>query len=141
MDKKSILSAGKGLIEERVDLELVKLTSDVEYVLNLLSKISDDNSVESADNGLSQSVEVRKGISLKANETIRPIVALTPFRTFLEVEQPESDFLLRVREGGQIGLMGADGGMWKLTAKKSIKDYFAENLEELITARQVIVIG
>ena len=45
---------------------------------------------------------------------------LRPYRTFKEIDQPESQFLLRLNENGNIGLFEADGGMWKLEAKKSI---------------------
>jgi hypothetical protein len=110
-----------------------------EYVLDLLSKITDNNSVSSEDNGLSQTVEVRKGIGLKAKENIKPIVKLTPFRTFLEIEQPESEFLLRLDEGGRIGLFEADGGMWKLEAKKDIAWKLKFELKELIDAGKVVV--
>ena len=80
-----------------------------------------------------------QGIALKANETIKPRVSLAPFRTFLEVEQPESEFLLRVSEDGKIGLFEADGGVWKLEAKQNICQYFDERLESLIEDNRVIV--
>lgn len=112
-----------------------------EYLLKLLSRITDESKVSSADNGVSQTVEVRKGVSLLANEVIRPRVPLRPFRTFLEVEQPESEFLLRIREDGAIGLFEADGGMWKVKAKETIRAYFEEQLKELVQQGLVIVMG
>ena len=114
-------------------------TKDTVYVLNLLSKITEENSVKSEDNGLTQSCEVRKGIQLKATEVIRPIVKLCPWRTFWEGEQPERGFRLRVRGGGVVGLFEADGGMWKLQAKNNIKSFFDNQLKELIEQGLVIV--
>ena len=70
---------------------------------------------------------------------VRPRVQLRPFRTFLEVEQPESEFLLRVDADKGIGLFEADGGVWKLEAKRNIADYFASHLADLIDAGQVVV--
>ena len=105
----------------------------------LEASLSRQNSVKSEDNGLTQSCEVRKGIQLKATEVIRPIVKLCPYRTFMEVEQPESEFLLRVRDGGEVGLFEADGGMWKLQAKNNIKSFFDNQLKELIEQSLVIV--
>lgn len=99
-----------------------------EYMLNILSRITDENSVSSEDNGITQTVEARKGISLSGKETIKSRVALMPYRTFLEVEQPKSEFIVRLREGGQIGLFEADGGMWKLEAKKNIKEFLEKEL-------------
>lgn len=116
-----------------------KPTDGIEYLLGLLSRISDENSVTSEDNGVTQTVEARKGIALKAREQVKPRVPLCPFRTFLEVEQPESEFLVRMREGGEIGLFEADGGMWKLDAKKSIQQYFETKLSELVENGIVIV--
>lgn len=102
---------------------------NIDYILNLLSKITDENSVATADNGLSQTIDVKKGISLAAKEKINPIVKLRPYRTFLEIEQPASEFLLRLGEGGKVGLFEADGGMWMLTAKRSISEYFEKAFE------------
>ena len=114
---------------------------DVLYLLDLLSKISDKNSVESDDNGVSQTVKAKKGVVLVENVLVRPKVKLAPFRTFLEVEQPESEFLLRLQEGGQIGLFEADGGAWKLDAKENIKGFLELLLQEEIEAGKVVVIA
>lgn len=116
-----------------------KQTEETEYILSLLSKISDENSVSSEDNGLSQTVEVKKGIALKSKEFVRPIVKLIPFRTFMEIDQPESEFLLRLDENGQIGLFEADGEMWKLEAKDKIAWELKIQLSNLIAANKVIV--
>ncbi len=113
---------------------------DVSYLLNLLSKISDENSVESDDNGISQTVKAKKGVVLVENVTVRSKVKLAPFRTFLEVEQPESEFLLRLQEGGQIGLFEADGGAWRLDAKEQIKNKLTDLLHnEIITGKVVVI--
>lgn len=112
---------------------------DIDYILELLSKISDESKITNVDNGITQTVEARAGISLRQNQTVRPRVKLAPYRTFLEVEQPESEFLLRLKEGGYIGLFEADGGMWELIAKKNIKEYFLEALKEEIQDGKVII--
>ena len=97
---------------------------DVAYLLDLLSRINKENGVTTRDNGITQTVEARTGVSLKQTVAIKPRVTLAPYRTFLEVEQPESEFVLRLSGDGDIGLFEADGGMWKLTAKRFIADYF-----------------
>lgn len=112
-----------------------------EYLLSLLSRITDENKVTSNDNGVSQTVEVRKGIAMVTNEKVKSRVSLKPYRTFLEVEQPESEFLLRVQEGGSIGLFEADGGMWKLTAKRYIREYLEKSIEEVGCADNVVVMA
>lgn len=97
------------------------------YLLDLLSRMTNENSVSTNDNGVTQTVE------------IKPRVMLRPFRTFLEVEQPESEFLLRVDPDEGIGFFEADGGIWKLEAKKNIADYFLKNMGDLIDAGKVVV--
>ena len=110
-----------------------------EYLLDLLSRISEDSNVTSTDNGVTQTVEARQGIALKAMEAVRPRVNLQPFRTFLEVAQPESEFLLRVDKDKGVGLFEADGGVWKLEAKRNVAKYFETALEDLIEVGKVVV--
>lgn len=111
----------------------------VDYLLDLLSRISKDSGVTTNDNGISQTVEARQGVALKANVQVRPRVSLRPFRTFQEVEQPESEFLLRLDEEGRIGLFEADGGMWKLTARRTVKAFLESALEEAVAAGAVYI--
>ena len=60
-------------------------------------------------------------------------------RTFYEVEQPESEFLLRLGDDGKVGFFEADGGMWKMTARKTIKEYLEKALEKEIGENRVVV--
>lgn len=110
-----------------------------EYLLDLLSKVSKDDKVDTTDNGVTQTVEARMGIALKENVEIRPRVPLQPFRTFLEVAQPESEFLLRLDDEGKVGLYEADGGVWRLEAKRNIQNWLTAQLGDLIKAGTVVV--
>lgn len=89
--------------------------------------------------GVTQTVEARQGVALNALVEVKPRIQLQPFRTFLEVPQPESEFLLRVDPNEGIGFFEADGGVWKLEAKRNIADYFEKNLKDLIEAGKVVV--
>ncbi|MEG1564294.1 MAG: hypothetical protein RR365_11305 [Bacteroides sp.] len=109
------------------------------YLLGLISSMSKDSSVKSEDNGVTQKVTAQQGISLLQNIDIRPRVSLQPFRTFLEVAQPESEFLLRIDEDGDIGLFEADGGVWELEAKRNIANYLEKELAVLIETGEVVV--
>ena len=111
----------------------------VDYLLDLISRINKENGVTTKDNGVSQEVEARTGISLKQMVQVKPRVKLRPYRTFLEVEQPESEFILRLDNDGDVGLFEADGGMWKMQAKASIVSYFEANLADEINAGKVVV--
>ena len=114
--------------------------ADKEYLLKLLSSVSKESKVSSNDNGVSQTVEARTGVALTTNVEVRPYVNLQPFRTFLEVSQPESMFLLRLDNDGKIALIEADGGVWKLEATRNIAAYFEEKLGDLISAGRVVVL-
>lgn len=111
----------------------------VDYLLDLLSRMSKDSGVTTRDNGVSQEVEARQGVSLKALVQVKPRVALRPFRTFLEVEQPVSEFLLRLDDDGNVGLFEADGGMWQQTAKASIAAYFEDKLAQEVKDGKIVV--
>lgn len=115
-------------------------TEDIDYIVRLLSSMTIENNVKSDDNGLSQQVTVRKGIALTENVSVKPIVKLKPYRTFFEVEQPESEFLLRISNDGEIGFFEADGGMWKMTARKTIKEYLIKELSKEIENNKIVVI-
>ena len=61
-------------------------------------------------------------------------VTLKPYRTFLEVDQPASDFIFRMKEySGSIGcaLFEADGGAWKMEAMQNMEAYLQDELKGL----------
>lgn len=114
-------------------------TEDSEYLVSLISRINNEQGVKSEDNGVSQVVVTKQGVTLLGSETVKPRLTLQPFRTFREVPQPESDFILRLDEAGRVGLFEADGGIWKMEAKNNIKAYFEQNLHNEIETGVVIV--
>ena len=63
---------------------------------------------------------------------------LRPYRTFQEIEQPEGLFLIRIDERG-ISFTEADGGMWKLEARKTIAKYLEDGLEDLVKSGDVVI--
>jgi hypothetical protein len=54
------------------------------YILDLIGKLSQNSSIETDDNGITQKVTMKAGIEIKASTAVKPIVALKPYRTFLE---------------------------------------------------------
>lgn len=113
-------------------------TVDRAYTLRLCSQITSGGKVTYNDNGVATSVVTQKGVALQGAETIKPLVKLKPYRTFQEVDQPEGLFLIRIDERG-ISFIEADGGMWKLDARKTIKAYLEKELSDLIEAGKVTV--
>lgn len=137
------VTMGRFLAYENAVIELRSLyipNEDTKYLLSLIGSISKESKVTSSDNGVSQKVEAKAGIALNSMVEIKPRVSLRPFRTFIEVEQPESEFLLRINDDGCIGMFPADGGVWKLEATRNVAAYFENELKDLIDLGAVVVI-
>lgn len=113
-------------------------TDDKQYTLTLLSQITTGAKVTYNDIGVATTVVTQRGVSLQTNSTIKPLVKLRPYRTFQEVEQPEGLFLIRIDERG-ITFTEADGGMWRLQARKTAKAFLEEQLKDLIESGSVVV--
>lgn len=105
-------------------------SEDREYALRLLSQITTGAKVTYADNGIATTIVTQKGVAMADTTKIRPLVKLRPYRTFQEVEQPEGIFLIRIDERG-ITFTEADGGMWKLAARKTVKAYLENELKDV----------
>lgn len=113
-------------------------TPDAQYLQRLLSDITTGSHVTLNDSGIATQVVTKKGVALQQNEPIKPIVSLKPYRTFQEIEQPESLFLIRVNER-EICFIEADGGMWKLRARETVKAFLEEKLSDLVEQQTVII--
>ena len=110
--------------------KFVQTTPVLDFV-KLIGNIKEENVKETGDSGISQSVVVKKGIAMSENVTAPSIISLKPFRTFLEVEQPESEFFVRLKDGPEVALFEADGGAWKLEAMRNIQQYLVDALCDL----------
>lgn len=105
-------------------------SGDRDELTKVVSAITTDSTVLSADNGYSQEVQVKAGIALKDTTVIKPRVTLAPYRTFREIVQPSSEFIVRVRKGQNgplVALFEADGGKWKIDAVEAINKYLRLN--------------
>lgn len=109
-------------------------------VIKLVSSIVEDSGVTTTDDGLSQRVTAKTGVASVGNVELPNPVKLKPFRTFAEVAQPESEFVLRLKEGGRVGLFEADGGAWELNAMANIAEYLEKELAEEIHVQKVVII-
>ncbi len=106
-------------------------------VIKLVATIKRDQSAEWTDSGVSQTVIAKTGIAKVGEAQVPNPVRLKPFRTFREIDQPESPFVLRIREGRsgpESALFEADGGRWKLAAIQLIKEYLEDKVELPIIA-------
>lgn len=111
---------------------------DFKALIAYASKVVNDESVNMTDDGISQKAVIKAGLhSEESTEKAPAIVTLRPFRTFREVEQPQSMFVFRMRrQNGPVGfaLFEADGGAWRLEAMKRIGGYVCAALPNVVVA-------
>lgn len=115
--------------------------NDTAEMLELLKKVTNAQSIETEDDGITQRITSCQGASLSKTIQAAPIRKLAPYRTFVEVEQPTSEFLFRMKGDNHFALYEADGGAWKKKAKENIKDYFKEELSEEIQNGTVVIVS
>lgn len=105
-------------------------------VLTLIAAIKESEVRETVDSGVAQQVTVAGGVTLVGTARIPNPVVLKPFRTFREVEQPASIFVLRAHSNDKgpkplLALFEADGGAWKLDAIAAVAAYLREKLPDV----------
>lgn len=84
------------------------------------------------DDGVTQKAAIKTGIASKSDAIVPSPIKLSPYRTFMEVEQPSSEFIFRMKDNGGItcALFEADGGAWQNKAAQNIKAYLEEALKD-----------
>lgn len=101
---------------------------DLTKILSVVGNIKEENVKQTGDDGITQMVVAKAGIA-RVDEVVVPNpVLLIPYRTFGEVEQPESEFIFRMQNGPRAALFEADAGAWKSEAMQNIKSYLKENI-------------
>lgn len=106
-------------------------------VMKTVGTIKDQQSKTSNDDGVTQQVTASAGIALSQEVALPNPVILKPFRTFTEINQPPSQFVLRVQPGKngalpEVALFEADGGRWKHEAIINIREYLRAALPEVV---------
>ena len=118
-------------------------TTDKAIILKFAGTVEQGSVAEYGDDGVTQKATVKTGIASKTDAVVPNPVRLRPFRTFVEVEQPVSEFIFRMKQdkydGINCAIFEADGGAWKNAAMKNIKDYLEFELAEY--KEQFIVIS
>ncbi|MCK5600678.1 hypothetical protein KAR91_02345 [Candidatus Pacearchaeota archaeon] len=124
---------GKFMPQEEFIISFSALFGDTEDKTKILNAASVMQVIDQAagdDDGNTTARTIgNQVICPNVDEMPKTVVFLKPFRTFREIEQPESGFIFRYRKSQngfpEIALFEADGGAWKLTAKSRIKEYLA----------------
>lgn len=98
-------------------------------LLSLVSRFQRNTEVKTEDDGITQRIVVSEGAGLQATNQVPPIVRLIAYRTFREIEQPDTMYLLRVAKDGAFALFEADGGAWEFDAQNNLRCYLEYELE------------
>ena len=106
---------------------------DRDLLLKFAGTVETGTVAQYGDDGVSQKATIKTGLASKGEAIIPNPVRLKPYRTFLEVDQPASDFIFRMREGHGVecAIFEADGGAWQIGAMQKIKVYLQEELEDM----------
>lgn len=122
---KDLLAGGQSQ-EEFVTALLSRCSTGAEHgaLLKVVGNVVDTGSQEYRDDGVKQTATVRRGIQVLDEIEVKNPWTLAPYRTFREVEQPESPFILRIGKGAagpRFQLHECDGGAWRLEAVSRIR--------------------
>lgn len=120
---------------------LIQRELDAEEILACASSIRIEGGGDLTDNGISQTVTVKKGAATLVEAEVPSPAELRPYRTFLEVEQPSSPFVFRINRRGECALFEADGGIWKHEAMENVSQYLVNELKELIDSGSLTIIA
>ncbi|WP_342480082.1 hypothetical protein NST07_20750 [Paenibacillus sp. FSL L8-0340] len=110
-------------------------------LLKVVGNIKEEAVQSLGDDGVSQQVTAKTGIATVATVPVPNPAVLMPYRTFIEVQQPQSLFVFRMKTGPYAALFEADGGAWKVEAMDTIKAYLLNALEEEIKDGKIVLIA
>lgn len=106
--------------------------NDRDLLLKFAGTVENGTVAQYGDDGVSQKATIKTGIASKGDAVVPNPVLLIPYRTFMEVEQPESSFIFRMKDddrgGVKCAIFEADGGAWKNAAMESVAEFIREQL-------------
>lgn len=129
------------LIELQADFEV---SPDLEAILKVAGNVEAKTTANYGDDGVSQKTTIKQGIASKADVLVPNPVSLVPYRTFLEVEQPASEFVFRIRDNGgepAFKIVEAEGGLWRNEAMANIKAYLVGALQDTTVYGRITIIA
>lgn len=109
---------------------------DRDAIVALLGNVMGTQVAEGEDDGFSQKVTVRRGVVKVGEEQVKNPVTLYPYRTFREISQPYSEFILRLQgdpdneEPPTAALYDADGNAWERAAIERTVAFLKEQLPD-----------
>lgn len=104
-------------------------------LLKITGNIVSESNIQTLDDGITQATTIRDGIVNKEKKDLPNPIDLIPKRTFPEIEQPQTEFIFRIRKTSlgsiELALFEASGGYWRIDCIHKIRDYLNEHLDKL----------
>lgn len=112
-------------------------TFEVAALRKFCASVRGTQEIGTDDDGISQSVQAKSGIAAIVATQVSNPWQLAPWRTFPEVEQPASPFVLRFSKGTELeaALFQVGDARWQVEAVKAIA---AHLVKELGAAHQIL---
>lgn len=118
---------------------------DLELLQAVAGNVEGGTTANYGDDGVSQKTTIKSGIATREDVIVPNPATLIPYRTFPEIEQPESKFVFRIRDNRndapEFKLLEADGGAWKNEVIARIKEYLQNCLGSIDCPFRIHVIG
>ena len=118
-------------------LSAFQKNDELEQVVYMVANLTNELIKQNIDNGFSQQIQIKDGLTTRAEVKVKNPVSLIPLRTFREVEQPLCQFVLRFQNSGQganaepmVALFDSDHGQWAIDAVAAIRKYIANILAD-----------
>lgn len=123
-----------------IDIEMFMISLQTHFVqtettkklLQVVGNLTSETGVTTIDDGVTQQVQAKSGIARISNISLPNPVNLAPYRTFTEIEQPESAFVFRLKKNSEgsvtAALFEADGGNWQLTCIQRVREWLGDNI-------------
>ncbi len=109
---------------------------DMDDVCKLLGNVRDESIRTQRDDGVTQIATVQEQVGIDESMPVPIDVMLAPHRTFPEVDQPASPFLLRLKRDEQRGVLAclfeSDNAGWRVDAVNNVAAYLREKAPQAV---------
>jgi hypothetical protein len=107
-------------------------TEDLKKMLSYVGNMTDLAEQSYKEDGVSQAITIKRSVVKASNERIENPLLLAPYRTFPEIEQERSQFILRVKKDEKSGalmcaLFNRDDSVWERNCLQRLKVWIKEH--------------
>lgn len=133
--------------QERFIIELqanFEVNQDLQTILKVSGNVEAKTTANYGDDGISQKTTIKQGIASKTDVIVPNPVTLVPYRTFVEIKQPPSEFVFHIRDINSepaFKIVEAEGGLWKHEAMSSVKAYLKKELQNIPGREKITIIA